>query len=185
MYSLNGILLTFVTLLSSLFYITGESEEEKIIKILQQQNAQLRAELNITRDSLQNKETEVYIIREDDLIYMAATVNCESGLEPIKGQIAVAEVIMNRYYDKNYRYKSIKDVVTMKGQFDGVRTKRFTYKPHKEHYIAALTAMIGSRVVPENTYYFANECASTDTPWIASIQDKKIIDLYNHTFYER
>jgi len=63
-----------------------------------------------------------YNISYEDKVIMAKVVFAESGFEPFEGKVAVAAVILNRYYSDIPYFKkdSIKSVVTQKYQFASI-----------------------------------------------------------------
>ena len=77
----------------------------------------------------------------------------------------------------------IEDIIFKNGQFDGVKTKEFKRKPQIEAYIAAILSLCGSKLLPDNVIYYANEETSTDRAWIKKLQPYKYKDIGQHTFY--
>ncbi len=63
-------------------------------------------------------------ISEEDFYLMAAVVYCESGAESYEGQLAVANVILNRLRSASYG-NTISDVVYAPSQFTVVGTQKF------------------------------------------------------------
>lgn len=122
---------------------------------------------------------------DSDLAYIARTINSESKSEPLAGKIAVGNVIVNR---KDRRpYKTFKEVVERKGQFDGVRTKYYREYPSQQSINAAYIAL--NKIienVPQNTYYFANISISTDRGWINKLlRDFNKKDIGRHSFFHK
>lgn len=73
----------------------------------------------------------------DDLQCMAGAIYFESKGEPLSGQLAVAEVILNR--TKSGRFpKSVCSVVTQRGQFSFVRGGRVPPIAPNKHYRTAV-----------------------------------------------
>ncbi len=68
-------------------------------------------------------------LSQEDINLIAAVVALESGNEPYEGQLAVANVIINRYYSGRWG-STIKEVLYAKNQFSVVTTSRF------EEYLA-------------------------------------------------
>ena len=78
----------------------------------------------------------------DDLSCMAGAIYFESKGEPLAGQLAVAEVILNR--TKSGRFpKSVCSVVTQRGQFSFVRGGQVpTIAPNKQYRTAVAIARV-------------------------------------------
>ena len=78
----------------------------------------------------------------DDLSCMAGAIYFESKGEPLAGQLAVAEVILNR--TKSGRFpKSVCSVVTQRGQFSFVRGGRVPeIAPNKQYRTAVAIARV-------------------------------------------
>ena len=106
-------------------------------------------------DDLQNSDTVAYgtlaaavaaqampDTMADDLQCMAGAIYFESKGEPLSGQLAVAEVILNR--TKSGRFpKSVCSVVTQRGQFSFVRAGRVpTIAPNKQYRTAVAVARV-------------------------------------------
>lgn len=65
-------------------------------------------------------------LTEDEIKLMAAIVTLESGSEPYEGQLAVANVILNRL-EKGYWGNTITSVIYAPGQFDTVNSSYLDY----------------------------------------------------------
>lgn len=188
---MNNVYSLFLTVIIAISMIINYSDSQEIknlkkeLLIEQTYSELLLSYQKDLRDSIKKKRIEVHVLTESDIVYAAATVNAECGNQIWEGQLAVAEVIVNRLYNNRHGFKNIAEVVTYPGQFDGVRTKRFHRDPNKTHYLAATTALLGSKLLPETIYYFANECTSTDTPWLRYIDNKRYVSYQDHTFYHK
>lgn len=108
--------------------------------------------------------------------YLAMIIQGEAPNEPFEGKIAVAQVVLKR---AGWDMDKVKEVIFAKGQFDGVRTRRF-YHPTSEDYYAAVQAYLGPKIV--DATYFANARTATDHSWLRRL--KPIKKIGNHTFYE-
>ncbi len=113
---------------------------------------------------------------EKDLYWLSRVVSSESRGEPILGQIAVANVVMNRARDRG---KTIKEVIFEKGQFCVVRTGTIYDEPTEQSTGSATRALLGEKVVPDNTYYFYNPKQTTSS-WARSLPVFRTIG--NHNF---
>ncbi|HPG64949.1 MAG TPA: cell wall hydrolase, partial [Saccharofermentans sp.] len=74
-----------------------------------------------------------------DVVLLAKLINAESPYEPYAGQWAVASVVVNRMA---YLKKDLTSVVFQRGQFDGIRSKRFKTWT-REQYKIAYKALVG------------------------------------------
>lgn len=116
------------------------------------------------------------VIDENDLYWLSCVVSAESRGESVEGQIAVANVVLNRARD---RKKSIKQIIFEKNQFCVVRTGTVYNEPTKQAVDSALRALSGEKIVPDNTYFFYNPKTAT-SKWIKSRPIFKHIG--NHVF---
>lgn len=183
-----GILMfVFIAVSSVMNYMDSKEIEslKKELLIEQTHNELLLSYQKDLRDSISKKTVEVFVLRESDIVYSAATINSEAGNQTFEGQLAVAEVIYNRLLDNRHNYKTVAEVVLHPGQFDGVRTGRFYRTPNKSHYLAAITSLLHSKLLPESIYYFANECTATDSKWLKQIENKRFHSIQDHTFYHK
>lgn len=102
-----------------------------------------------------------------DLYWLSRIIFAESGNEPLEGQVAVGNVVLNRAACDQYP-DTIKGVI-----FDKKYGVQFTpstngaiYKtPSEESVMAAKLVLEGARTVPENTLYFIATKVS-ETHWI-------------------
>ena len=106
-------------------------------------------------------ETYYYDISYEDKVLIAKTVWVESGTEPFEGQVAVAAVILNRFYsDIPYFHRdSIEAVITQPYQFaDGSNVSMETLEAHPSCMEAVEAACKGwdptRAMFPEGALYF-------------------------------
>ena len=69
-------------------------------------------------------EVYYYNVSQEDKVLMAKLVWKEARGEPLKGKVAVAAVILNRYYygeDRDFKRESIESVITQPSQFASVK----------------------------------------------------------------
>ena len=69
-------------------------------------------------------EVYYYNVSEEDKVLMAKLVWKEARGEPLKGKVAVAAVILNRYCygeDRDFKRESIESVITQPGQFASIK----------------------------------------------------------------
>lgn len=100
-------------------------------------------------------------LTDEEIELIARVVYCEANSEPIAGQQAVAEVILNRRAAHNFP-DTVEEVVYQTGQFSVVPSLPYT-TPTETNYAAVYAAMYGEPVyesmdvvyfngVPENHY---------------------------------
>ena len=116
-----------------------------------------------------------------DLTCMAGAIYFEAKGEPLSGQLAVAEVILNR--TKSGRFpKSICSVVTQPGQFSFVRAGRVPVIANNAHYRTAIAvarvamADAWDSPAPDAMYFHARRVSPN---WRMT----KIAAIGNHVFY--
>lgn len=115
---------------------------------------------------------------EEDLYWLARVVSSEAKGESEKGQIAVANVVLNRVKSENFE-DTIRGVVFQKNQFSGVIDKSIYKEPTKEAIESAKKALNGERVIDKNVYYFYNPRTATSR-WLDG--RKVAVDIGNHRF---
>ena len=99
----------------------------------------------------------------DERELLARMVWVESRGEPIEGQQAVAEVVLNRLYAGNFQ-NSIESVIMAQGQFNSSRFLDDA-EPNQTQYEAVERALKGPYVTPINTVYFAQQPSRNGTLW--------------------
>ena len=70
--------------------------------------------------SVETTSRDAYNASYDDAHLLAAIVYWESGWEPAEGQLAVANVVLNRVYSSRFAQNTIAGVIYAPGQFTGV-----------------------------------------------------------------
>lgn len=85
----------------------------------------------------------------DQVALLAKVIRHEAGNQPLAGQVAVANVLLNRVKSGSFP-DTLSGVVNQKGQFPGA----LNAAPTTQHYIAAKLALDGARTVPTNCYWF-------------------------------
>lgn len=116
-------------------------------------------------------------VTEDEAYLLACMVHVESGAEPYEGQLAVANVILNRV--RNPRFGStISEVIYAEGQFpgahNGVLDGVLASGPNASCIQAAQEALMGINNIGE--YYYFNGYVDT-----SSVSSYTVIG--GHTFY--
>lgn len=117
-----------------------------------------------------------------DLEMLERIVMAEAGGEPYLGQIAVANVVLNRV--KSSRYPStLKGVIFQKSQFSPVKNSVIRGRsPNESVKKAVAEALNGRMIVPEDTLYFVNPILATDQTVPRTKIPVKVIG--SHTFYK-
>lgn len=98
-----------------------------------------------------------YNISEEEAYMIACVITAEAGYECYEGQLAVANIILNRY--ASGRYGSVKDVLYAPGQFTVVHTNRYANAvangPFESSIRATKEAIAGKNNVPGFTSFAA------------------------------
>lgn len=118
-----------------------------------------------------------YNEHEQELDLISRVISSEAGNQPLKGKLAVGNVIMNRVASERFP-NSVYDVLYARNQFTIVHHAIFQRDPNAESVIAAKLALEGANVVPGAVYYCTvglNCWMSRSCPFIATIAD--------HSFY--
>lgn len=85
----------------------------------------------------------------EELALMARTIRHEGGNQPLEGQIAVGNVLLNRVRSASFP-NTLSAVVYQPGQFSNSESS----VPEARHYIAAKLALDGAQVVPASCCWF-------------------------------
>ncbi|MBQ7953511.1 MAG: cell wall hydrolase [Clostridia bacterium] len=118
----------------------------------------------------------------DDILWLSRIVHAESAGEPVNGQIAVANVVLNRVKDINYP-NTIYGVIFDRNygiQFQPVANGTIYNNPSKKSVYAAKRAANGESYAGESLY-FLNEKIATNF-WIVNNR-KYYTTINNHSFY--
>ncbi|PZQ61979.1 MAG: cell wall hydrolase [Sphingomonas taxi] len=117
---------------------------------------------------------------DQDLRCLAGAIYFESRGEPLAGQLAVAEVILNRTRSRHFG-GSVCDVVTQKGQFSFVRGGRMPDAPSNDDWRTAMAvAKVAMKDAWEsdaaNALYFNHRRAG-------HAAGVRVASIGNHVFY--
>lgn len=118
----------------------------------------------------------------DDVLWLSRIVHAESEGEPLKGQVAVANVVLNRVKDINYP-NTIYGVIFDRNygvQFQPVANGAIYNTPSRKSVSAAKRAVNGENYVG-NCLYFLNEKIATNM-WIVNNRSY-YTTINNHSFY--
>lgn len=126
------------------------------------------------------KHTRPY--SDDEVYWLAKIISCESEDEPLKGKIAVGNVVLNRVESNEYP-NTIYSVIFDKKhgyQFQPVANGSINNEPVQDAYLAAKLCLEGENVVGE-CMYFLNPDKATSF-WI--VQNKNYYtSIGSHDFY--
>ena len=120
--------------------------------------------------------------RKDELLWLARIVEAESAGEPYSGQLAVANVVLNRVASKDYP-NTIYGVIFDRNygvQFQPVANGTIYNIPSKRAVLASKNALAGENNIG-NCLYFLNESIATNQ-WIVENRDY-YTTIDNHSFY--
>ena len=101
---------------------------------------------------------DAYLVRgawfynNDTLYWLSRIINAECGNQPLDGQLAVGNVIMNRLADPRFP-DNIYDVLFQKNQFTPASTGSIMKEPNEASVIAAKLVMDGAQVVPNALFF--------------------------------
>ena len=113
----------------------------------------------------------------DALFWLSHIINAESGNQPLRGKIAIGNVVLNRVKHPSFP-DSIYDVLFQTGQFYDTYAGAITKEPNNESIIAAKLCLDGAVVLP-NAYWFNG----VGIPCWASSNKTLIAVIGDHAFY--
>lgn len=114
-----------------------------------------------------------------DLYWLSRIIYAESGAEPLEGQIAVGNVVLNRVSSPRFP-NTVYEVIFQRGQFTPVSNGSINLTPNEQSVIAAKLCLDGANTVGNALYfinprYSPNSWASRNRPYVATIA--------SHAFY--
>lgn len=124
-------------------------------------------DLSTVNKSILSSGEEFY--NEEDLNWLSRIITAEAGNQPLLGQIAVGNVVMNRVASPRFA-NTVKGVIFQEGQFDPVRTGGINMPPFDSCVVAAKLALEGYDVVG-NALFF-QQSAYGDMAEYASLVSK-------------
>ncbi len=167
-------------------YVTTELTINKAVSIEEEQEAIRQEQERLEQERLENErkaqeeadaiakataeskfvETvkgSAYNVSEEDAYLLACVVAAESGYECYEGQLAVANIVLNRLKSGVFG-STMKDVLYASGQFTVVSSQRFadvrTNGPNETSIKAAKDALSGTNNVPGFTSFCASWAAN-------------------------
>lgn len=117
------------------------------------------------------EEEKVYVenrypgltLTKEETELLARMVWVESRGEPLEGQQAVAEVVLNRLVADNFQ-NSVQSIIMAQGQFNSAPFLDEA-DPNQTQYVAVERALNGPYVTPINTVYFGKKPHPNGTLW--------------------
>lgn len=150
--------------------------------IVSWENEYYRASIIMEDVSFPDKNITVRHYGDDEIYWLAKIISCESEDEPIKGKVAVGNVVLNRVRSEEYP-DTIYSVIFDKKhgyQFQPVENGSINKEPVQEAYLAAKLCLEGENVVG-NCKYFLNPKIATSN-WIP-LNKSYFTTIGNHDFY--
>lgn len=112
--------------------------------------------LEVKKENIKSEEEGKYPITEDERELITRIVAAESRGEPLEGQIAVAQVILDRWIDKG---GSLNEILLAPKQFADPYTGNLSEYPNSR-IATHLVFDLGYRVFKEPTLFFFNPITS-------------------------
>jgi N-acetylmuramoyl-L-alanine amidase len=139
--------------------------------------------LNVCDSDIKAVEsTSKYNLTDKELELLYAITWAEAGNEPFEGQVAVANVILNRV-DAHTHPDTLKKVVYEGNgsQFNAIRRTSFGY--YTPETVEAVHTALNSPIFDNDVVYFANVKLSTNRGFIdRTIIKNKVTKIGGHTF---
>ena len=167
--------------------IKEEERAEAARKAAEEAAAQAAAAQNAIKQ--QTTTRGAYTVSAEELHLLAAIIYWESGWEPSEGQLAVANVVLNRVFSSRFSQNTITSVVYAPGQFSGVSengvpSARFQAVLNKSNeelnvrgcYDSALRALAGENNIGDLLFFINVKKAD-----ITKYKGYTIVN--NHCFY--
>lgn len=129
------------------------------------------AQEQVAHLTLMDAEPALANYNSEDLEWLAKVISAESKGEPLVGQIAVGNVVLNRVAHENYP-DTIKDVIfdrTYAVQFEPTENGTIHDQPTASAMLAAKLCLEGANVVEDCIYFFAPALSSGS--WIVNNAD--------------
>lgn len=114
-----------------------------------------------------------------DLYWLSRIIYAESGGEPLKGKIAVGNVVLNRVNNSRFP-TTVYNVIFQKNQFSPASSGSIHRTPSAESVIAAKIALEGYKVA-ENSLFFLNRSIARSR-WMEK-NCTYVATIGRHTFY--
>ena len=120
--------------------------------------------------------------REDDVYWLSRIIYAESGAEPLRGQLAVGSVVMNRVSDRQFPSTIYGVIFDRKWgvQFTPTANGAINKTPSEQSIIAAKMILDGCRISSEALYFLDPRQASSF--WIVENR-QALFSIGCHDFY--
>lgn len=115
--------------------------------------------------------------KDEDIYWLSRIIYAESGNQPLKGKLAVGNVVLNRVNSSRFP-NTIKGVIFQKNQFSPVSNGTIYRSPSTESVIAAKLCLDGAVALNNVLYFNVNGLRS----W-ASRNRTYVATIASHTFY--
>lgn len=119
-------------------------------------------------------------VNNSDIDLMAKVVFAESRGESYEGKVAVASVILNRCYSKEFP-KSIREVIFQHSAFSCVINNQILGNPDKSCYNAVLDALRGNDPTNKALFYYNPKISTCN--WMKGVNKNNIKTIGNHVFF--
>ncbi len=119
---------------------------------------------------------------KDELYWLSRIINAESGVEPLRGKIAVGNVVLNRVKSADFP-NNIKDVIfdnKFGVQFTPTSNGTIYNEPNAESVVAAKICLEGYTVT-QSALYFINDALAT-SHWVSN-NCAYVMSIGSHDFY--
>jgi N-acetylmuramoyl-L-alanine amidase len=119
---------------------------------------QITWRITVTATDISPLESGDTFYDETDVYWLSRVIYAEAGNQPLLGQIAVGDVVMNRMKDPAFASQdSVYDVIFAKNQFEVVINGMIYMTPDEQSQVAAKIALEGVDVVSGATYFATYE----------------------------
>ena len=146
-------------------YVAGEYVDISFEVDAGETMEQIRAREAAAAEARRHQNYGEYMTDADDLLLLAALIQCEAGGEPYEGQVAVGAVVMNRVRSAAYP-STIHGVIYASGQFTPAMSGRVNQVYNSGNIkqsciLAAQEALSGVSNVGDFTHFRTNNGAHT------------------------
>ncbi len=110
--------------------------------------------VSVDAESVHPLESGETYYAETDVYWLSRVINAEAGDQPLRGQIAVGNVVLNRLQSDEFSGQNdVYEVIFAKNQFDVVANGMIYMEPDEDAVIAAKMALEGCDMVSGATYF--------------------------------
>lgn len=196
-FAMIGMLVVVIT-----FWVMASISNEKDyhlgerIQMLEEQQAEIQVNVDILTAKVNDLDNKVMTIQEEmnelvhhakkyednlehGLYWLSQIVSAEAKGECEEGQIAVANVVLNRVKSPNFP-NTIKGVIFQHKQFSPVANGSIYDKPYDSAVESSRKALQGKKIVSDDVLYFYNPSIVSRGNWIRTRKVVKTIG--NHSF---